>query len=501
MTSSTTVFACAFFAGLGCILVHVSSGQTVLNGSALSSTAAVWLGDPEADVEKARAHLREQKAARLRWEQATTLGDYEHAGQKDPRWDADVRAAFDQLAHSLAQEPDAAARNAAAKPPCQRALTAGCKDPLLAYFGLRFGLYPAGTTPATLAQLYAQAERDMEKSGYSPLRKLYSSLRAAEQASKSAGPKTAAGEPPSSPPGTDIDASLSRAQAHLVELLRDPAAQCDSVLVVAQELFNLSRHDVSGQERVFVPLAKAFESGQLKAARESATARLIEGVFWTDYAWQGRTSRWAKDVTDEGWQRFAQRLPKAQTALDKAYALDPADPHVSRAMMTVELGQGEGRARLETWFRRAMNADPDNYDACGAKLLYLEPKWYGDPKAMLDFGHQCQATANWEARLPFILLLAHTKLAAYELTPLEYWKRPEVWTNVQQLYKAALAANPGSVFDRSGYALYAYRAEQWKLADELFKSLGDKPNLSAMGCTPAQYEQMRRLAAVNAQAN
>ena len=40
---------------------------------------------------------------------------------------------------------------------------------------------------------------------------------------------------------------------------------------------------------------------------------------------------------------------------------------------------------------------------------------------------------------------------------------------MQGLYQAALTANPDSAYDRSGYALYVYRAEQWKLADELFQ--------------------------------
>ena len=498
MTSSTILSICVVFVGLSWAVPSVSRAQTS-TGGAPPAAVGLWLGDPGVEVEKARANRLEQKAAHLRWEQATTWGDYERIGTKDPRWDADVRATFEHFAHVLAQEPDATAQTAAAKEPCQRALAAGCPDPLLAYVALRLGLYPAGTTPVALAQRYVQAEQAMEKIAYSPLRKLYASFRVAEQVSKVALPKAGPGAPPAVSAGADIAASLDRAQIHLVELLRDPAAQRDSVFAVADDFLHFAQHVPEGEARVFAPLDAVFTSGQLKAAGETATGKLIEGVFWTTYAWQGRTSRWAKDVADKGWELFAERLPKAQAALEKAAALDPADPHISYMMMTVELGQGQGRSRLETWFRRAMDADPDYYGACSNKLLYLEPKWYGDAQAMLNFGHQCQATANWPARLPFILLLAHTKLAAYLPTPLDYWKKPEVWADVRQLYQGALLVNPDSSFDRSGYALYAYRAGQWKLADELFKALGDKPNLTAMQCTPAQYGQMRQEAAAHVQ--
>ena len=138
-----------------------------------------------------------------------------------------------------------------------------------------------------------------------------------------------------------------------------------------------------------------------------------------------------------------------------------------------------------------MDADPDSYVACEQKRLYLEPKWYGSPEDVVAFGHECLATANWSARLPFILLGGHTKLAKETDAPMEYWKRPEVWADIQKLYAACLAANPNSTYDLSGYALYAYRAEQWKLADELFRKLGDKPNLRAMNCSMSEYQNMR----------
>ena len=399
-----------------------------------------WLGDPGVDVEKARAHRQEQKADWLHWEEATTAGDYERVGRKDPRWDADVHIVFDEVAHALARVPDSAARVAAAKAPCQRALTAGCDDPLLAYDALRVGVFPAGTSPRALARRYGEVEQNLEKSGYSPVRKLSASLRTAQQWARVAGSPPPPGETDAPDARAEADAALSRAQSHLIELLRDPTANRNSVSVIADDLFRTAEHDPHGQAQVFAVLEIVFDSGLLKEAGETATAKLIEGQFWVLYAWQGRTTKYAHELTDENLKPFEERLAKAQAALERAYALDPSDRHIPYAMMSVELGQGEGRDRLETWFRRAMDVDPDDYAACAAKLYYLEPKWYGDDGRCSPSATSGQATANWAARLPYILPLAHAKLASYEDTPPDYWKKPEVWADLQQFYRAALAA-------------------------------------------------------------
>jgi hypothetical protein len=48
------------------------------------------------------------------------------------------------------------------------------------------------------------------------------------------------------------------------------------------------------------------------------------------------------------------RLNIAAGALEEAWQLDPKDARICQEMMRVELGQGKGRARLETWFQRGM---------------------------------------------------------------------------------------------------------------------------------------------------
>jgi uncharacterized protein YqfA (UPF0365 family) len=60
-------------------------------------------------------------------------------------------------------------------------------------------------------------------------------------------------------------------------------------------------------------------------------------------------------------------------------------------MLTVCLGLAPERAEMELWFDRAMAADPNNRDACKAKLYNLEPKWHGSAEEMVKFGREWAA--------------------------------------------------------------------------------------------------------------
>lgn len=122
---------------------------------------------------------------------------------------------------------------------------------------------------------------------------------------------------------------------------------------------------------------------------------------------------------------------------------------------------------------------------------------------MRVFGRDCVASGNWGAGLPWLLSEMHHQFALERLDSSEqecndYWKRPDVFDDLQQLFEAALAAQPASVKFRSAYASVAFRAGRWKLADELFTALGDEVDLHALEAPRSRYESMRKDAAQRA---
>jgi hypothetical protein len=161
-------------------------------------------------------------------------------------------------------------------------------------------------------------------------------------------------------------------------------------------------------------------------------------------------------------------------------------------MIAVEMGQGQGRERMETWFRRAMQADGDNLRACTAKMLYLEPKWHGNPEEMLRFGRECLATQNWEGRLPIMLPHVHYTLATCYLDEerrAAYYRQPQVWADIQAALQPLLGKNPDAFYHRTDYANWAVHCGQYAEANKQFELLGD--GYSRIIFSPEQYQAAR----------
>jgi hypothetical protein len=146
---------------------------------------------------------------------------------------------------------------------------------------------------------------------------------------------------------------------------------------------------------------------------------------------------------------------------------------------------------METWYRRAIEADPDNLDAVKRKLYYLSPQWYGSAEEQLAFGRDLVQGGNWEARLPFQLIDVHAKLARASNNAGKYYKDPLVWADIKSVYEPYLARKPDAAHDRSWYAKLACWSDQLEVARAQFDTLGDKVDVSVF----ASREEMERLKA------
>ncbi len=141
-------------------------------------------------------------------------------------------------------------------------------------------------------------------------------------------------------------------------------------------------------------------------------------------------------------------------------------------MLNVELGQGKGKEVMELWYKRALEADPDNLMACYNKLNYLEPKWYGSEQEVLAFAEECFKTGNYGARFPMMITRAHQALAVYSAEPEAYYKKPLVWHDAQRVYEPYLRVRPDDADARSAYCYFAGASGHWSIAREQLAILG-----------------------------
>jgi hypothetical protein len=222
---------------------------------------------------------------------------------------------------------------------------------------------------------------------------------------------------------------------------------------------------------------------------------VIKGDAYVSYAWDARGCGWANSVTEAGWGLMRERLKAASEALEKAWALNPQDSLAAQNMIGVELGQGQGRERMEMWFKRAMEANPYDHEACHKKIYYLEPKWYGSDEEMLAFGRACLKTRRWETRIPFILVDTHMSLAENrEENKQDYYLTPNVWEDIKSVYEPYLKFYPDNYPDMSMYAKLACYCRQWEAANRLFTALGDNVVVTSFA-NRKEMEQLKAQAA------
>ena len=417
---------------------------------------------------------------RLQWNRDTLARDYERYGRRSPKWDASAKAALEAFAEARVSRQEALeGLNKRLAATTKEAIAKGCDDPMLRYLYIRFGMASEKPTNAQYTEAYRSTAQELSQSKYAPIRKFYAAERAADALASQSKP---------APPAASE--WRQKASEFLAEAVKDKAMPVAEVYEAARDLLR----SVKNAKPQLGNYYRALEPALFQNWPSASDVYLLKGEYCLDYAWQARGSGYGNTVNEVGWQLFAQRLREADKALAKAWEMNPQDERIARAMLTVELGQGNGRDRMEEWFERAMNLNTNYYDACWSKLYYLEPKWYGSRQDMLDFGHECLESDKWGGRVPLILVDAHDELAKTLNADarLDYWKDPEVWSDVKGAYDKFFKANPDAIGFHHNYARFAYWAEQWDELNRQLPLLGEV-NYEYFG-GQEEFDKMVRLA-------
>ncbi len=438
--------------------------------------------DPPDDLKEA---VRRRKQAEQAWRKRTSIEAYEKVGRKNPKWDASAREA---LTRALAVwNGDPAVTEEAVLESARKAVAAGCDDPLILYVAASMTARIRYGDPEELSKQYANVVRDLGASAYHPLRKSAACLGALNF-------ELALHPKPTPEQQTGMRVLFDSAAALIPEFTRtDPPAPGDAAGYLA-DLVKNGKFIAGDRKEV---LDRVLEAAGKAWPNEPYISLVVKGATYIDYAWDARGIGLANTVKDEGWKLMQERLEVADDALERAWAMDHAEPSAPTQMIGVELGQGKGRDVMERWWQRAMDADPDNVQACRSKRYYLEPKWYGSPEEMLKFGRQCLAGGNWKAGIPFVLINAHDSLIHVTgHKPEVYLADPAVWKDIQTVFETYLKKYPKAILERTQYASWACSAGRWDVAHSQFKILGDTPRLSVFR-DQATYDQYRKTAAEN----
>jgi len=401
------------------------------------------------------------KQERLAWNLQTTVVAYDKVGEVNSAWDEPAKRALTEFARARSGVSDPGESwDYITKTNVDAAVAAGCQDPLVQYLHVKSSLVYR-LKGKELADKYCDAALALKDSGYPDIRKFYASLRAVQQV------YSAYGQSADRNTLNDVGGDLN---GMLLRVLDDKTMPAGEMYDACSEGLNVYAND-AGQ---FQGLYEQVEKKIFQNWPGEAVTWLVKGQGYISLAWNARGSGTIDTVTEDGWKSFTNRLATAEEALNRAWELDPKDVRIPLEFLGLELGQGQGRERLELWFQRAMQLDPASYDACWKKLYYLEPKWYGSAEDLLAFGRECVNNPEWKGHVPLILVDAHVALARYVNKDERdgYWKRPEVWPDIKAAYDKFFELNPNEVGYYHNYVWYAYHCEQWDALNELLPKLG-----------------------------
>jgi hypothetical protein len=406
-----------------------------------------------------------QQSILLKWNLDSLVGGYEGHGVRNSKWDSSAESdlrLFAQLhsssLHSSSQTDDTVMSNMVAE--TIKAVAKGCDDPIIQYLDLHFVPSNQNYTAQQFAERFGSTSETMSKSEYAPIWKFYAAIHAMEAYNKIGNASSI----------DKVNTWRAEARRFLVDAAKDKGTPATEIA----EAWNLLLQSTGKVSREYDLAYFDLDPIVFKNWPSEPDLLVLKGRFYTDYAWEARGSGYAGTVTGEGASLFIQRLGIAEAALMQAWSLNPKDPRIARWMITVELGQGQGRARMEKWFQEAMELDTNYYDACYAKLHYLQPQWYGSKQEMLEFASECLRSTEWGGHVPLIVLDAHQMIANSLPRPQrsDYFKRPEVWSDLKQAFDKFFRLNPQATGWHHDYALYAYRAEQWSDLNRELKLLG-----------------------------
>ena len=430
----------------------------------------------EHDPAKRPLILSEPAANRRQWAIQTLKQAYQQTGRTNVSWDAKVETAFE----AFVDYSRVSTTNWATLEEALAALAStGCDDPMIQYMRVR---YHSAVQPEDQKALqFIQAHDAILPSQYHPVFKFFAGLRAVDSAR-------------AADPNSNRGWRLERITVDLEDLARDTNAPVDEVFDAA---FLWLEHSSTKQWIQFVTsdLNRILE--QNWSGREQWFR--FQGEVEVSLAWAERGGGWANTVTEKGWKGFADHMSKAEQFLEQAWQINSSNAQTAYLMMRVELGQGKGRSRMETWFKRAMALQPAHDDAVKLMAFYLEPRWYGSEEKALSFARSCVASDKWRGQVPLVLANLHRSLANYAQMSNSpaYWHQPHVWRDVKSSYEKFFALNPDAAGWRHNYAKDAYDCGQYAVFLEQTKLFAYGTNYAFFGGKEQLQEMLKTAAAAS----
>ncbi|MFI6702886.1 hypothetical protein ACIBJC_28740 [Streptomyces sp. NPDC050509] len=206
-----------------------------------------------------------------------------------------------------------------------------------------------------------------------------------------------------------------------------------------------------------------------------ATALLISGARHIIWGWEARTDARAKNVTQEQWRVFHERLRIAEEQLFEAAESRPEWVTPWRRLLTSGRGMSLGLAVNETRLDAALRRDPLDLETHLEWVSQSQPRWGGEPGQALGFARDAFARAPQGHRLGCVVAMAHIE-EWVESDTAECLETPEIQAELRNaadhsILHPAYPRRPGWQYDFNTFAMALSLADERHTVRRVFQAL------------------------------
>ncbi len=415
----------------------------------------------------------------LAFNRRTLVDAYEEFGSKNEEWDNEAKAFLAEVVKhfSRAEGFKLQAELAEIAAPL---IEKGCDDPLVHYcYGSM--LQDANEDPASVAEgarLIEESYDGLVARDY-PANRCFASARRIWQRAKS----------------DEDEPKANRYRGLAINHAVEMVLQDDTT---SNEGRTLCSHLVEFAEQL--PLdARAAMYEQAKPYEEQSpyAVNVLGGEYHVKAAWAARGTGWASEVTEEGWQGFADHIKQSRECFQKAWVAAPTRPEPATSMIVVAMTSDEGMPNeMRMWFDRAVEAQLDHSKAYYNLLNGMMPRWGGTHEQMYEFGLECAATDRYDTDVPYILCDAVWRIVKDDHNALgaRYLQQPGVYENVRKVCKQYIErSDRGESYRdwwKTVWLAFAYHAERWDEAKPLLEELESNLDADALGRFPLNADEV-----------
>lgn len=232
----------------------------------------------------------------------------------------------------------------------------------------------------------------------------------------------------------------------------------------------------------------------LKATPEHPAPYIAKAELLIVYAWHARGSGWAKNVSNEQWQKFRSRIAQARKVLEYSSLVSGNHPNWFVKMEVIAKAQHWSEAEFTQLYDSAVALYPNYYFIHFAAASYFQPRWHGSKKALRQFVENAVAQSKAQEGLTLYARLYWSQLWA--LKDNTFAQGYAQWPQMKQGFDDIMTDYPDSKWNLNAFAFYACTAKDWQTTKQLISRLNNAPLLKIWGST-SKYQQCDKMSLSN----